>query len=70
MVQIHPDPPHTMPFLGLGLVIIAVGIYFLNLARRRNDRDGMIGSIGLIIAGIILVVIFGLFYRSVSLFGI
>ena len=58
-----------MPFLALGIVILLLGTYFYTQARRTKDRDGMIGSMGIIVAGIILIVLFGLFYRSVSLFG-
>ncbi|OGL66943.1 hypothetical protein A2856_00370 [Candidatus Uhrbacteria bacterium RIFCSPHIGHO2_01_FULL_63_20] len=58
-----------MPFLFLGLLILLVGMYFLRQAKRSHDHEGEIGCKALIAAGIILILIQGLFFRSVILLG-
>ena len=58
-----------MPFLILGLIVLVVGIYFRREAHKSHDHEGLIGCTALIIAGIILILIQGLFFRSVILSG-
>lgn len=56
-----------MPFLFLGIITLFVGMYFHREARKQGDKEGIVGTMGLIIAGIILLLIFGLFYRGLIL---
>lgn len=59
-----------MPFLFLGIIVLGVGIYFRREAQKAHDHDGLIGCSLLIIAGLILIVLHGLFFRSVFVFGL
>lgn len=58
-----------MPFLFLGIIVLGVGIYFRREAHKAHDHDGLIGCTALIIAGLILILMHGLFFRSVIVFG-
>ncbi len=58
-----------MSFFFLGTVIFILGIFFLQRSVRQQDREGAIGSIMMIIAGIILIIFFGLLYRGLTLLG-
>ena len=58
-----------MPFLILGIIIISFGLFFRFEAKKSSDSEGIIGSTGLIITGIILIIFFGLFYRHLILLG-
>ncbi len=58
-----------MPFLLLGIVSLVAGLIFHRLAKKNHDHDGELGSTGLILGGILLIVFFGLYYRVVTLFG-
>ena len=58
-----------MPFLILGIIIIGFGIFFRHEAKKSADKEGVIGSTGLILAGIILIIFFGFFYRHLILLG-
>ncbi|MBI2550900.1 hypothetical protein HYV73_00965 [Candidatus Uhrbacteria bacterium] len=52
-----------MPFLILGFVLVAIGVYFNVKARKDKDKDGIEGTTAFIIAGLIFLLIFGLLYR-------
>ncbi|MBU0646282.1 hypothetical protein KJ611_02265 [Patescibacteria group bacterium] len=58
-----------MPFLIIGIIILILGIIFYRHAKKSGDSDGVVGSSGLIIAGLILIIIFGFFYRGLTLLG-
>lgn len=58
-----------MSFFFLGLVIVVLGAYFLRVSIKRHDKEGKFGSIGLLIAGFILMLFFGIFYRALTVFG-
>lgn len=59
-----------MPFLFLGLLVLGIGTYFLREAKKGHDHEGEIGCKALIIAGLILIILHGLFFRSVFAFGL
>jgi len=52
-----------MSFFIIGIVLLAVSIYFLRAALKKQDREGIIGMTALLIASIILIVFFGIFYN-------
>ncbi len=56
-----------MPFLFVGLVILIVAGLFLRRSIKSGDKEGAVGMIALLLAGLILTIIFGLFYRGVTL---
>ncbi|MEK7615252.1 MAG: hypothetical protein AAB431_02610 [Patescibacteria group bacterium] len=51
-----------MPFFLIGLLILIFGIYFIRQALKDNDKEGVVGFTAVIIAAIILVIFFGLFF--------
>ncbi len=51
-----------MPFLVLGLILLVVGIIFLRKSIREQDKEGVVGVMALIVAAVIMIVFFGLFY--------
>ena len=51
-----------MPFLFLGIVLLGIGIFFLRKAIKEEDQEGIVGIMALIIAAVILILFFGLFY--------
>ncbi len=57
-----------MPFLFLGIILIILGIFFFRMGRRTHNHDFELGSVGLLIGGIILIVFYGLFYRTLTLY--
>ncbi|TAK04074.1 hypothetical protein EPO34_02875 [Patescibacteria group bacterium] len=59
-----------MPFLFLGILILGVGIYFYREAKKQHDHEGEIGCKALIVAGIILILVHGLFFRTVIVLGL
>lgn len=58
-----------MPFLFLGVVIFLLGLFMFRLGKKKHNHDFELGSLGLIIGGIILMILYGLFYRGLTLFG-
>ncbi len=58
-----------MPFLLLGIILFLLGIFMFRLGKKTHNHDFELGSIGLIIGGIILMILYGLFYRGLTLFG-
>lgn len=58
-----------MPFLFLGIISLVAGIIFNRMAIKSHDSDGQMGSQGLILGGIIMILFFGLYYRAVVLGG-
>ena len=46
-----------------------MGAFFLRRSIKMHDKEGKYGSIGLLIAGIILMLFFGIFYRTLVLYG-
>lgn len=51
-----------MPFLVLGVILLIIGIFFLRKSIKEQDKEGVIGVMALIIASVILILFFGLFY--------
>ncbi len=74
MVRVHPSPPAfaplelwpanqtTMPFLVLGLILLVIGIIFLRKSIKEQDKEGAVGVMALIVASVIMILFFGLFY--------
>ncbi len=55
-----------MIFLLLGIVILVVGIYFHLQARKDKDKDGTVGTMFVIMAGVILILIYGMLYSMLA----
>lgn len=51
-----------MPFFVLGLIMLIVGIIFLRKSIKEEDKEGVVGVMALIIASVIMILFFGLFY--------
>ena len=62
MVRVHPPPPNPMSFLVLGFILLIVGVIFLRKSIREQDKEGVVGVMALIIASVIMILFFGLFY--------
>jgi len=58
-----------MPFIILGIIIFIAGGYFVRWGIKHENKEILIGAIALVVAAIILVLIFGLFYRGATLFS-
>lgn len=58
-----------MSFLIIGTITLILGIIFYRHAKKTNDKEGVVGSFGLIIAGLILILIYGFFYHNLTLLG-
>lgn len=58
-----------MPFLFLGIVLILFGAFMLQLGRKKHSHEFELGSIGLFISGIVLILLYGFFYRGLTLLG-
>lgn len=52
-----------MPFLIIGLVLFGLGVYFLRKSIQEEDKEGIIGVSALIIASLIMIMFYGLFYN-------
>ncbi len=51
-----------MPFLILGVILLIVGTVFLRKSIKEEDKEGVVGVMALIIAAVIMILFFGLFY--------
>lgn len=51
-----------MPFLVLGIILLIIGAIFLRKSIRDQDKEGVVGVIALIVAAVIMIFFFGLFY--------
>ena len=56
-----------MPFLILGTIIFLIAIFFWIEARKHNDYEGMVGTSTMAVAGLLLVLLYGLLYRALIL---
>ncbi|MFC1787761.1 hypothetical protein ACFLZY_00900 [Patescibacteria group bacterium] len=54
-----------MPFLVIGILLFFVSSFFLIKSVREHDKEGVVGTTCLIIVAIILILIYGLFYRTI-----
>tara|TARA_B100000315_G_C14083390_1_gene365908 strand:+ start:65 stop:235 length:171 start_codon:yes stop_codon:yes gene_type:complete len=52
-----------MPFIFIGIAIVVISAFFLRKAIKSKDREGIIGVTAMLIAGIILLLFFGVFYN-------
>lgn len=55
-----------MPFFVLGVLILIYGIIQVAKARHHQIDDSESGAVGLVVAGIILIVLYGIFYRALA----
>ncbi len=55
-----------MPFLVLGIIVFVIGIYFFIQTKRHHDHEGEEGAMTVMIAGIILIFFYGLFYQLLA----
>ena len=53
-----------MPFLFLGLFILFIFLLLLRRAIKRNSREEIVGLFFILLAGLILTLFFGVFYRG------
>lgn len=60
--QVSAGKPERMPFLVLGIILLIVGAIFLRKSVREQDKEGVVGVIALIVAAVIMIMFFGLFY--------
>jgi len=51
-----------MPFLFIGVLLLGIGIYFLRKAVKKQDHEGTVGMTALIIAAVIMILFYGMFY--------
>ena len=51
-----------MPFLFIGILLLGIGVFFLRRAIKQEDKEGVVGLTALIIAAVILILFYGLFY--------
>ncbi|NQV88946.1 MAG: hypothetical protein HQ488_01325 [Parcubacteria group bacterium] len=51
-----------MPFLFIGILLLGIGVFFLRRAIKHEDKEGVVGLTALIIAAVILILFYGLFY--------
>jgi hypothetical protein len=58
-----------MPFLIIGIIVVVVGWHFRAEALKGHDHEGIVGGSALVIGGVILIVLFGLLYRFLTLRG-
>ncbi len=56
-----------MSYFLLGVIVLIIAIIFLRRAIKTQDKEGIVGMTGLLIAAIILIVFFGLFFRAIAL---
>lgn len=64
-VRVHPPPPQTdcMTYFVLGLLLLIFGVYFLRIAMKEKDKEGVIGLAAVLIAAMMLLLFYGLFFR-------
>ncbi|KKW32863.1 MAG: hypothetical protein UY76_C0015G0004 [Candidatus Uhrbacteria bacterium GW2011_GWA2_52_8d] len=53
---------HSMSFLAIGVILLIVGIIFLRKSIKEEDKEGVVGVSALIVAAVIMILFFGLFY--------
>jgi hypothetical protein len=58
-----------MPFLLIGIVLLLVGAFMFRLGKKTHNHEFELGSMGLFIGGIVLIILYGFFYRGLTLFG-
>ena len=51
-----------MSFLAIGVILLIVGIIFLRKSIKEEDKEGVVGVSALIVAAVIMILFFGLFY--------
>ena len=51
-----------MPFLLIGVLLLSLGVYFLRKAVKKQDHEGVVGMTALIIAAVIMILFYGMFY--------
>jgi hypothetical protein len=55
-----------MPFLIIGLLCLVLGVYFFRVSHHAHDEEGLVGAIALIIVGVILTFVYGIFYQLLA----
>ncbi|MBI2474947.1 hypothetical protein HYV69_00790 [Candidatus Uhrbacteria bacterium] len=53
-----------MSFIILGLIVLVFGVFFMRRSIKTNDKEGIIGFTAILIAAIVLLIFFGLFFRA------
>jgi hypothetical protein len=56
-----------MSFVAIGIITLIAGLIFVRYGMKAESKEILIGAIALIIASLILIVIFGFFYRGITL---
>lgn len=70
MVRVHARPPpkyHCMPYFFIGLILLLVSITLQRWFKKTDQKGEAKGMTFIIIAAIILMVLYGLYYRAIVL---
>ena len=51
-----------MPFFTLGIIVLIISVIFLRKSIKEQDKEGVVGAIALLVASVIMILFFGLFY--------
>lgn len=54
-----------MPFLFLGVILLIVSVVLLRKGLRSQDKEMIIGMEALLIASVIMILLFGIFYNVI-----
>lgn len=58
-----------MPFLFIGIILLIAGFLLRREAHHEHDHGGIVGAEHLMYAGVILIILYGLVFRSLTLFS-
>ncbi|MBI4713593.1 hypothetical protein HY771_00145 [Candidatus Uhrbacteria bacterium] len=53
-----------MSFIILGLIVLVFGVFFMHRSVKEQDKEGIIGFAAILIAAMMLIIFFGLFFRA------
>jgi hypothetical protein len=59
-----------MPFLLIGIILLLLGAFMFRLGKKKHNHEFELGSMGLLVSGIVLIILYGIFYRGLTLFGV
>lgn len=52
-----------MTYIIFGLLLFIFGAYFLRKSMKEQDKEGVIGFTAILIAAMLMILFFGLFFR-------
>ncbi len=56
-------PTTTMTYFVLGMLLMIFAVYFLRIAMKEKDKEGVIGFAAILIAAMMLLLFYGLFFQ-------